>query len=101
MEGSQKCKNELSLSEDLAMEVRNNIPTKELFILKQLSQNIRETVKKHNGTFLTAPELGERSYLIYISTMIIRCECIDNKMVAVDISDIPSFIKTLLNKTHN
>lgn len=97
MEGVVKCNNKLVISADITMEVKNNIPTSELLILKELSNNIRQTVIKYKGSMLSVPEWGDRAYLILISTMAIRTACIDSKMTVVDIADIPSFIKRILS----
>lgn len=98
MNNSNKCQNKLFFSEDLGMELKNNIPTSELIILAKLSKDINQTLIEHKGVLLSTPELGEDSYLLIISTMVIRCEYINKTMIVVDISDVPSYIKRLLNE---
>lgn len=101
MKGIESCKNKLSFTDCLGLEFQNNLPTLEVMILKELSLDIRSTIIKYKGSILNASEIGENNYLIFISTMIIRVVDIDNKMVAVDISDTPSFIKGYLNNSNS
>ncbi|MDX4069136.1 hypothetical protein [Aliarcobacter skirrowii] len=101
MEGTDSCKNKLSFTDCLELDFKNNLPTSELMILKELSLEIRDTLKKHNGSILKAFEFGENNYIICISTMIIRMVEIKERMVLVDISDIASFVKNFLNNSNS
>ena len=101
MEGTQSCKNKLSFTNCLELDFKNNIPTYELRILKELSLDIRNTLKKYDGSILDTPELGKNTYLILISTMVLRIVCINEKMTLVDMSDTVSFVKKFLNNSNS
>lgn len=101
MEGTGSCKNKLSFTDCLELDFKNNLPTSELIILKELSLEIRDTLKKYNGSILKAFEFGENNYIIFISTMIIRIVDIKERIVLVDISDMTSFIKNFLNSSNS
>lgn len=101
MEGTDSCKNKLYFTDCLELDFKNNMPTSELRILKELSLDINNTLKKHNGSILKSFEFGENNYLIFISTMIIRMVETNERMILVDISDIPSFIKNFLNNSNS
>ena len=95
------CKNKLSFTNCLELDFKNNIPTYELRILKELSLDIRNTLKKYDGSILDTPELGKNTYLILISTMVLRIVCINEKMTLVDMSDTASFVKKFLNNSNS
>ena len=101
MEGTGSCKNKLSYTDCLELDFKNNIPTSELRILKELSLDIRNTLKKYDGSILDTPELGKNTYLILISTMVLRIVCINEKMTLVDMSDTASFVKKFLNNSNS
>lgn len=91
------CGNQLKIVECLALELRQNVTTKELKIMSELTQDVHKTLAKYNGKMITASELCDSCYLIFIENLVINVECQGSYLVANDLSSTYTLIQQLVN----